>query len=87
MLIGAEADREHAYLCDFGLARHASTVASLTGHGGFVGTIAYVAPEQIEGGLVDARTDVYSLGCVLFESLAGHPPSIATQTSRWCSRT
>ena len=72
ILIGAGAV-EHAYLCDFGLARHASTVASLTGNA-FVGTIAYVAPEQIEGGAIDARADVYSLGCVLFECLTGTAP-------------
>ena len=70
ILIGA-GEIEHAYLCDFGLARHASTAASLTGDRGFVGTIAYVAPEQIEGGAVDARADVYSLGCVLYECLTG----------------
>jgi ABC-type oligopeptide transport system substrate-binding subunit/class 3 adenylate cyclase/streptogramin lyase/predicted Ser/Thr protein kinase len=72
ILIGA-GDAEHAYLCDFGLARHASTVASLTGNA-FVGTIAYVAPEQIESGAVDARADVYSLGCVLYECLTGAAP-------------
>src|SRR5919206_4342504 len=72
ILIGA-GEVEHAYLCDFGLARHASTVASLTGNA-FVGTIAYVAPEQIEGGAIDARADVYSLGCVLFECLTGGAP-------------
>jgi ABC-type oligopeptide transport system substrate-binding subunit/class 3 adenylate cyclase/predicted Ser/Thr protein kinase len=64
---------EQAYLCDFGLARHAATAESLSG-GAFAGTIAYIAPEQIEGGPVDARADVYSLGCVLFECLTGMPP-------------
>ena len=59
---------EHAYLCDFGLAKHASTVASLTSERSLVGTIDYVAPEQIEGGTVDRRADVYGLGCVLYES-------------------
>jgi ABC-type oligopeptide transport system substrate-binding subunit/class 3 adenylate cyclase len=73
ILIGA-GESEHAYLCDFGLAKHASTAASLTGERAFVGTISYVAPEQIEGGVVDARTDVYALGCVLFECLTGSPP-------------
>ena len=72
ILIGA-GEAEHAYLCDFGLARHASTVASLTGNA-FVGTIAYVAPEQIESGAVDARADVYALGCVLYECLTGAAP-------------
>jgi ABC-type transport system substrate-binding protein/class 3 adenylate cyclase/tRNA A-37 threonylcarbamoyl transferase component Bud32 len=72
ILIGAGPE-ERVYLCDFGLARHASTVASLTGNA-FVGTIAYVAPEQIETGAVDARADVYSLGCVLYECLTGAAP-------------
>ena len=70
----ARARGEHAYVCDFGLARHVSSVSSLTGERGFVGTIDYISPEQIEGGTVDGRTDVYSLGCVLFECLAGARP-------------
>jgi ABC-type transport system substrate-binding protein/predicted Ser/Thr protein kinase len=67
-------DGEHAYVCDFGLARHVSSVSSLTGERGFVGTIDYVPPEQIEGGSLDGRADQYSLGCVLFECLAGARP-------------
>jgi tRNA A-37 threonylcarbamoyl transferase component Bud32 len=74
ILVGSDADGEHAYVCDFGLARHVSSVSSLTGDRGFVGTIDYVPPEQIEGGQVDARADVYSLGCVLYECLAGVRP-------------
>jgi serine/threonine-protein kinase len=73
ILIGA-GETEHAYLCDFGLARHASTVESLTSERAFVGTIAYIAPEQIESGAVDARADIYALGCVLFECLTGTTP-------------
>jgi ABC-type transport system substrate-binding protein/class 3 adenylate cyclase len=68
------AGTEQAYLCDFGLARHAMSAESLTGTQGFVGTLAYIAPEQIASGNVDARADVYSLGCVLFECLSGAPP-------------
>ncbi len=65
---------EHAYVCDFGLARHVSSVGSLTGDRGFVGTVDYVAPEQIRGAAVDGRADVYALGCVLFECIAGERP-------------
>jgi predicted Ser/Thr protein kinase len=74
ILVGRGETGEHACVCDFGLARHASSVSSLTGDRGFVGTIDYVPPEQIQGGAVDARADVYSLGCVLFECLAGVRP-------------
>jgi ABC-type transport system substrate-binding protein/tRNA A-37 threonylcarbamoyl transferase component Bud32 len=65
---------EHVSVCDFGLARHVSSVSSLTSDRGFVGTIDYVPPEQIEGGKIDGRADVYSLGCVLYECLSGAAP-------------
>jgi hypothetical protein len=65
---------ERAYVCDFGLARHVSSVGSLTGDRGFVGTIDYVAPEQVAGRAVDGRADIYALACVLFECLAGARP-------------
>ncbi len=74
ILLAQTDGREHAYVCDFGLARHVSSVSSLTGDRGFVGTIDYVPPEQIAGGPIDGRADVYSLGCVLFECLAGVRP-------------
>ncbi len=51
-----------------------SSVSSLTGDRGFVGTIDYVPPEQIAGGPIDRRADVYSLGCVLYECLTGERP-------------
>ena len=63
-----------ARLCDFGLAKHTASAESLTGERMLVGTVAYIAPEQIEGVGVDARSDVYSLGCVLYECLTGEPP-------------
>src|SRR4051794_4462209 len=63
-----------AFLSDFGLAKHASSASSLTGDHAFVGTIAYVAPEQIRGEEIDGRADVYSLACVLYEALAGRAP-------------
>jgi tRNA A-37 threonylcarbamoyl transferase component Bud32/DNA-binding beta-propeller fold protein YncE len=74
ILVSKTPTGEHAYVCDFGLARHVSSASSLTVDRGFVGTIDYVPPEQIETGEVDARADVYSLGCVLYESLAGVSP-------------
>jgi len=74
ILVSSNGDGEHAYVCDFGVARHVSSVSSLTGERGFVGTIDYVPPEQIEGGTIDGRADEYSLGCVLFECLAGERP-------------
>jgi tRNA A-37 threonylcarbamoyl transferase component Bud32 len=74
ILVTGSGEAEHAYVCDFGLARHVSSVGSLTGDRGFVGTVDYVAPEQIMGDPVDGRADVYALGCVLYECLAGLRP-------------
>ena len=74
ILVATDSGDEHAYVCDFGLARHVSSVSSLTGERGFVGTIDYVPREQIEGGPIDHRADVYALGCVLYECLAGARP-------------
>jgi Protein kinase domain len=64
----------HAYLADFGLTKHLESRSGITASGQFVGTIDYMSPEQIEGREVDGRTDIYSLGCVLFECLAGATP-------------
>jgi serine/threonine-protein kinase len=64
---------DHTYLTDFGVAKQ-TTARGLTSTGHFLGTVEYAAPEQIEGGHVDARTDVYALGCVLYECLTGAPP-------------
>jgi Protein kinase domain len=64
----------HAYLADFGLTKHLESRSGITASGQFVGTIDYMSPEQIEGREVDGRTDIYSLGCVLFECLAGTTP-------------
>jgi YVTN family beta-propeller protein len=65
---------EHVYLTDFGLIRRMAHATSLTKTGQFMGTIDYVAPEQIRGQQVDGRADVYSLGCVLYECLTGRAP-------------
>jgi serine/threonine protein kinase len=68
-----EESTDHVYLTDFGVAKQ-TTARGLTSTGHFLGTVEYAAPEQIEGGTVDARTDVYALGCVLYECLTGAPP-------------
>jgi YVTN family beta-propeller protein len=64
----------HAWLADFGLTRRVGGGRGLTVSGQVLGTIDYVAPEQVEGGPVDGRADQYSLGCVLFECLTGVVP-------------
>jgi predicted Ser/Thr protein kinase len=74
ILVTERGAEERALMCDFGLARHVSSVSSLTGDRGFVGTIDYVPPEQIQGNEVDRRSDLYSLACVLFECLVGAKP-------------
>ncbi|MEJ3745487.1 serine/threonine-protein kinase [Actinomycetes bacterium KLBMP 9797] len=63
-------------VCDFGIARLQTrdTQAALTGSSAAVGTCEYMAPEQATGDAVDARTDLYSLGCVLYAMLTGRPP-------------
>ena len=68
----AEPDR-HAYLCDFGLARRTAADGA-TRTGSFLGTADYSAPEQVEGGPVDGRADIYALGGVVFHCLTGRPP-------------
>ena len=66
---------ERCYLTDFGLSRNPSEDSrALTAAGLVVGTSHYVAPEQVLAADVDHRADVYSLGCVLYECLAGTPP-------------
>ena len=62
------------YLSDFGLTRHRDESGALTETGQVVGTLDYLAPEQIESREVSAETDVYALACVLFECLAGGVP-------------
>ena len=65
---------DRAYLSDFGISKRTTSRGGLTRTGQFVGTVDYVAPEQITGEPVDGRADVYSLGCVLFQCLSGRVP-------------
>jgi serine/threonine protein kinase len=67
-------DPGHVYLTDFGITKHAASRSGLTATGEFMGTIDYIAPEQIRGKSVDGRADIYSLGCVLYECLTGRVP-------------
>jgi len=66
-------------LLDFGIAKlgHADHRIDRTAEGAIIGTPQYMAPEQAKGYLVDGRADVYSLGCMMFEMLAGRPPFVA----------
>jgi WD40 repeat protein/tRNA A-37 threonylcarbamoyl transferase component Bud32 len=72
---GARPDgSDHVYLADFGLTKRVSEETGIGDEGHLMGTIDYVAPEQIAGEEIDGRADVYSLGCVLYECLVGQPP-------------
>ena len=65
---------DNLYLMDFGLAKMLASAQSLTQSGTVLGTPAYMAPEQWRGEPVDARTDVYALGIILYEMVAGRTP-------------
>jgi serine/threonine protein kinase len=69
-----DADPDHVYLADFGITKHAMSRSGVTSTGQFLGTIDYVAPEQIRGTSVTGLADQYSLGCVLYECLTGRVP-------------
>jgi class 3 adenylate cyclase len=73
VLLAGPDEAPHVYLTDFGLTKRVGE-QSMTAAGQIVGSIGYIAPEQIEGRPVDARTDVYSLGCLAFDILTGAQP-------------
>ncbi|MDQ6819225.1 MAG: serine/threonine protein kinase [Actinomycetota bacterium] len=80
-----ERDRaDHAYLSDFGLVRSVAGGTAVTVTGQWLGTLDYIAPEQLEGQAVDCRADVYALTCVLYTLLTGelpYPRDSATSTA------
>lgn len=65
---------DHVFLTDFGLVKRVSAESSFTSSGHIMGSSPYMAPEQIRGAGVDGRSDVYALGCVLYECLTGQTP-------------
>jgi YVTN family beta-propeller protein len=67
-------EQEHVYLADFGLSRRLADLGVPAGQELSLGTPAYASPEQVGGGEVDGRADLYSLGCVLYECLTGEVP-------------
>ena len=69
-----EGEPDHVYLADFGISKHSLSQSGLTSTGQFIGTIDYIAPEQVRGQRVDGRSDIYSLGCVLYQCLTGRVP-------------
>jgi len=79
VLVEERAGAVHAYLTDFGLTKHVRSQSGLTATSMWVGTVDYAAPEQLQADVVDARADVYSLGCVLYEALTGSIPFSRTR--------
>ena len=75
ILVGAgRSGDERPYLTDFGLTKRRDSATALTATGTMLGTIDYIAPEQVQGEDTDGRADVYALGCVAYECLAGRAP-------------
>ncbi len=81
ILIDKRNDQEHYYLSDFGITKIISAGRSLTTAGQIIGTIDYIAPEQIQGKAVDGRADLYALGCVLYECLTAEVPFPRDETT------
>lgn len=78
-------DNEHPVLVDFGLIAQFDEIAgreNLFVEDSIVGTANYMSPEQIRGELVDARADLYSLGCLFYEFLTGYPPFFSNSASQ-----
>ena len=74
VLITADEGEDHAYLTDFGVAKALESTGGVTRTGAIVGTPDYMAPERLEDGVGDGRSDIYALGCVLYQTLTGRLP-------------
>lgn len=74
VLVREVTGEDHAYLTDFGIAKPPESMESLTRTGSTVGTTGYLSPEQIQGKEAGPRSDLYSLGCLIFELLTGKTP-------------
>lgn len=78
LLTNPDAKKKHVFILDFGLAKftdnHPTKDHTLTRPGQLLGTPEYMSPEQARGGQCDERSDIYSLGCILFEMAVGKPP-------------
>ena len=74
VLLRDVAGEDHAYLTDFGIAKPPDLLETLTRTGSTVGTTGYLSPEQIQGQEAGPRSDLYSLGCLVFEMLTGKTP-------------
>lgn len=78
IMLVKERDGDLAKVVDFGLARLLETSQTqsqhLTGTGNLIGTVHYMSPEQCKGQKADHRSDIYSVGCILYEMLSGRPP-------------
>ncbi|HUS28557.1 MAG TPA: serine/threonine-protein kinase [Kofleriaceae bacterium] len=81
MVLSTALGRDQIKVLDFGLAKSITgdSMSQITATHAMLGTPAYMAPEQIENGMIDGRTDLYAVGCILYEMLAGRPPFQAAQ--------
>ena len=95
MLIDGEGDGDFVKVCDFGLAKRVDpddggtddeVTTALGGADGLCGTPEYMAPEQVRGGTLDARADLYAVSAMLFEVLLGRPPFVGRSTAEVIGR-
>lgn len=74
MIVADPSGEQIVKIVDFGIARESQSTTRLTSTGGIVGSPAYMSPEQAEGFPCDARSDIYSIGCIMYECLTGRLP-------------